>query len=213
MAVLKAKDRETLVKEFQNLEKDVKIIYFTQDFECEFCGVTKEILTEVSELSDKITLEVYDFVKDKEKVDQYGIDKIPGIVIEGEKDYGIRFFGVPSGYEFASLIEDIIFVSKGETGLSQKTLDQVAKLDRPVHIQVFVTQTCPYCPRAVITAHMLAMASDHVKADMVGAIEFPHLANKYAVFGVPKTVINEKHSFEGALPEALFVAEVLKGVK
>jgi glutaredoxin-like protein len=154
---------------------------------------------------------VYDFQKSQDKAESYGIDKIPAIVIEGGRDYGIRLFGVPSGYEFATLVEDIINVSKGDPGLSPKTMEQISKVNRPVHIQVFITQTCPYCPRAVVLAHKLAMASEFIRADMVGAIEFPHLANKYQVFGVPKVIINEKHSFEGALPEPLFVAEVLKG--
>ena len=212
MAILKDRDRETLLREFEKLTGKVKILYFTQEFECEFCEITGNLLREVADLSDKIDLEVYDFQKDQDKVESYGIDKIPAVVVEGERDYGIRFFGVPTGYEFASLIEDILLVSRGDPGLSPKTLEQISGIDKPVHIQVFITQTCPYCPRAVILAHKLAMASDLIRADMVGAIEFPHLANRYRVFGVPKIVVNEEHSFEGALPEPLFVAGVLKGI-
>jgi predicted DsbA family dithiol-disulfide isomerase len=60
--------------------------------------------------------------------------------------------------------------------------------------------------------HSLALASDKIRADMVEAIEFPHLANKYSVQGVPRTVINETTHLEGAAPEALFVAKVLQAV-
>ena len=96
---------------------------------------------EVAALSDKLTLEVYDFVKDAEKTLQYGIDKIPATVVEGDKDYGIRYFGVPSGYEFSTLLGSIQEVSAKESGLSDKTKELVRNIHTPMHIQVFVTPT------------------------------------------------------------------------
>ncbi len=72
---------------------------------------------------------------------------------EQPKDYGIRYYGIPSGYEFSSLIEDIKLIASGESGLSAQTKQWVADLQDPVHLQVFVTPTCPYCPQAVILAH------------------------------------------------------------
>jgi alkyl hydroperoxide reductase subunit AhpF len=103
-------------------------------------------------------------------------------------------------------------VSTGETGLSDATRKQVAALESPVHFQVFVTPTCPYCPRAVLLAHQLAMESELVRGDMVEAIEFPHLSNKYQVQGVPRTVINETVHIEGAMPEAMIMARLEEAV-
>ncbi len=88
----------------------------------------------------------------------------------------------------------------------------LALVDRPVHLQVMVTLTCPYCSRAVATAHRFAMASEHITADMVETTEFPHLAVKYDVQGVPKTMINDTHSVLGAQPELLVAREVLKAL-
>jgi predicted DsbA family dithiol-disulfide isomerase len=85
-------------------------------------------------------------------------------------------------------------------------------LKAPIHIQVYVTPTCPYCPRAVVLAHKLALLSENVRADMIEAIEFPHLANKHAVMGVPKSVINETYYVEGAVPEKSFVDKLLKAL-
>ena len=99
--------------------------------------------------------------------------------------------------------------SSRKTHLSEETIQKVKSIDRDVHIQVFVTPTCPYCPRAVRTAHQMAMINGRIKADMVESIEFPELANRYAVMAVPKIVINENVSFEGALPEAEFLEYVL----
>ena len=203
-------DRNYLKKEFQKMVNPVTLIFFTQQFECQHCQLTHELLNELSELSDKISVEIYDFVKDIEKVEHYGINKIPAIVVEGERDYGIRFYGVPAGYEFSTLIEDIIDVSRGTTSLSDETKEALKKLTKLVHIQVFITLTCPYCPRAVRMAHQMAMESELVRGDMVEASEFPQLSNRYGVSAVPKVVINEGVEFEGALPEKSYLDHVLE---
>ena len=101
-------------------------------------------------------------------------------------------------------------VSKGESDLSEETKAALSQLKDAVHIQVFVTLTCPYCPEAVEMAHKLAIASDLIVADMVESAEFPHLSHKYDVMAVPKVVVNEDTQFEGTLPEKEFVENVMK---
>ena len=212
MSLLKEEDREKLIERFQGLEQPVKLILFSQDFECQYCRETRQIAEELEALSPKISLEVYDFVADKEMAETYRIDKIPAIAILQvgpiNKDYGIRYYGIPSGYEFSSLIEDIVLVSSGDSGLSVETRQWAANLTEDVHLQVFVTPTCPYCPQAVVLAHQLAMESDHITADMVEATEFPQLSMKYQVMGVPRTVVNETVHIEGAAPEGTLVARM-----
>lgn len=145
MALLREEDRQQLIKEFEALKDPVKLLMFTQEIECEYCRETRMIAEEVAELSDAISVETYNFVTDKEVAEQYSIDKIPAIAIlrDGDKpkDYGIRYYGIPSGYEFSSLIEDVMMISQGESGLSEATKKQVAALTKPVHFQVFVTPT------------------------------------------------------------------------
>ena len=210
MPILSEADKLEVQKRLADLKGQVRLVMFTQELECQYCRETRELLEDVASLSDKISLEVYNFVLDEEEVKRYGVDKIPAIVVEGERDYGIRFYGIPAGYEFAALLEDIRMVSSGESGLSQEAKDTLGGLSSPVHIQVFVTPTCPHCPRAGITAHKMALESELVRADVVEAIEFPHLANRYGVYAVPKVVINETTSFEGALPEHHFLQYVLQ---
>ena len=219
MPLISEKDAEFLKKEFEeNLVDPVKLVVFTQDFECQFCAETRQIVEEIAELSETISAEVYDFVADKAMVELYSVDKIPAIAIvrvqDGEeRDYGVRFYGIPSGYEFTSVIEDILDVSRGESGLQPGTKEAMASITEPVHLQVFVTPTCPYCPQAVRLAHKLAIESDLVTGDMVEAIEFPHLSNKYHVHGVPRTVINETVHQEGAVPEPMLLAKLLEAVE
>ena len=181
---------------------------FTQEFECEYCAKTRQLVEEVAALSDQLTAEVYNFVTDKEKADELGIDKIPAIAVIGAEDYGVRFYGIPSGYEFTSLLHATRTVAAGQTDLDEKTLEFLNTLGEPVHMQVFVTPTCPYCTGAVMLAHQMAVASPVVRADMVEATEFPHLAMKYQVMGVPRTVINETTHIEGAAPEPMVLEKL-----
>ena len=141
MGLLKESDKEAVRERFSELQSDVKIINFTQTIECMYCSETRSLLEEIAGLSDKISLDVYNFITDEEKGKEFNIDKIPATVIMGEKDYGIRFYGIPSGYEFSSLLGDISMVSSGDSGLTQETKDQLHSLTDPMHLQVYVTPT------------------------------------------------------------------------
>ena len=210
--MLQEKDREYLRGEFAKLTEPVRLVFFGAEEGCASCGDTRQLLEETAELGEKIELTVYDVNGDEGKAGEYGVDRAPTVIVEGERDFGIRFIGIPSGYEYSSLIEDIIDVGTGKTELSQVTKDALSEVDEPVHIQVFVTPSCPYCPRAVRIAHMMAIESEKVRADMVMANEFPDMATRYSVMAVPKVVINEETSFEGAIPEEDFLSFVRQAV-
>jgi glutaredoxin-like protein len=212
MSLIPDDKKDLLKSELQEKMVDpVKIINFTQEIECRFCSETRQLAQEIATLSDKITVEVYDFMADGDKAKELGIDKIPALAIIGKKDYGVRIYGIPYGYELQTLIEAVINVSRGTTDLSDKTKAILADVKAPVQIQVFVSLTCPHCPVAAAVAHKLAVESDLIRADVIDAGEFPDLAQKYAVIGVPKIVINEKVEFVGAFSEDLFAEHVLLG--
>jgi glutaredoxin-like protein len=195
----------------EKMENPVKIVMFTQEIECKFCSDTRQLAQEMATLSDKITVEVYDFIVNADKAKEYCIDKIPALAIIGAKDYGVRIYGIPYGYELQTLVEAVVNVSRGRTDISDKTKAILAEVKAPVHIQVFVTLTCPHCPVAAAVAHKLAIESPMIRADVIDASEFPQLAQKYSVIGVPKIVINEKVEFVGAFNEDLFAEHVLLG--
>jgi len=179
--------------------------------ECVYCKETRQLLEEIAELSDKINLKILDFSAEQDKAKAMDVNRVPALII-GENNR-VRFFGIPSGYEFTSLLEAIIDDSRGTTDLSAETKNSLSALTNDIHIQVFVTPTCPYCPSAVRLAHQVAAQSPKVKADMVEATEFPHLSQKYSVYGVPKTVFNEDLSLEGAVPEHVFMEHLLKAAQ
>lgn len=213
--MLKEEDKKEIQDRLAGMKDSVKLLFFTQQLAgtCQYCTETERLLKEVTELSDKLELEVWNFITDKENVESYGIDKIPATVTEGKKDYGIRFYGIPTGYEFATFLEVILRVSAGDSGLAENLKSQLKSVSKSIHIQVFVTPTCPYCTQAALTAQLLAMENENIKADIIEVTEFPQLGQKYSVMGVPKVVINETHSFEGAVPENVFVEHVLSAAK
>jgi len=139
--IIKDRDKKEIQSVFERLEEPVTLVLFTQEHECQYCRETHQLLEELTALSDKLTLEVYDFVKDKDKAEDYGIDKIPAIVPVGDRDYGIRFFGIPAGYEFATLLEDLVDVSRRDHGLDEEVMAMLEKVDRPVHMQAMITPT------------------------------------------------------------------------
>jgi len=220
MQLLDEKVREQVKEMFKELKNPVRLLVFTQDslitvpgLECETCKDNRLLMEEVASLSDKVSVEIVDFMKDKERVAEYKIDKIPATVIQGEKDHGIRMYGMPAGYEFPTLLSAIRNISMASSELSDDSKEKIKKITKPVHIQVFVTLTCPYCASAAGLAHRMALENEQIRADVVNAQEFPQLGQRYNVFAVPKTVVNETISFEGALPEDKFVDRVLESQK
>ena len=164
-------------------------------------------MQEVSELSDKIKLNVYDVDENKEEASKFNVERTPAVILEAEKNFVI-FYGIPAGYEFSSLIEDIIDIGSGNTNFGDELVNFAKSLDKNVNLKVFVTTSCPYCPRAVRTAHKLAMLTDKVRGEMIEAQEFPVLSNTYSVSAVPRVVINENTYFEGALPDAQYIDKI-----
>ena len=154
MGLLKDSDREQLKQEFEKLTNPVKLRFFTQALDCDYCPLTQQVLEELVSLSDKIQLQTYNFAIDKEPVFEYKIARVPAIavarvetqVVDGKEqlrdhDFGIRYYGVPSGFEFGSLVSDILDVSRGESGLSEQSKTQLKQLTEPLHLQVFTTPT------------------------------------------------------------------------
>jgi glutaredoxin-like protein len=212
MSLIPDERREQIKNQLaETLVNPVRLIMFTEELECQFCVQTKQLVTELATLNDKISAEVHDFVADADLAKQYGVDKVPAIAVLGQKDYGVRLYGLPYGYEFQTLMSTLAAVSQGKTDLSEETKAKLHGINVPVHIQVFVTLTCPHCPVAAAMAHKFAVENDLIQADVIDANEFPQLAIKYGVMGVPKIVVNEKIEFVGALPENMFLEHVLLG--
>jgi glutaredoxin-like protein len=213
LAILKSHEREYVENVFRLVAKQVKIAFFAEQPEKRSDKETHEILEEISSISDNIKMTVYDFEKDQAKVQKYKIDKTPAIVLEGETDYGIRIYGVPSGYLVSSLIEDVVQISKNESELTDETKQKLSEVVNPLSIEVFVKPTSPYSPSLVNIAHRMALENENISAHLINISDYPHLAMRFNIEDVPHTIINGIESVYGALDERDFTDKILEAYR
>ena len=141
MGLISDDDALEIRERLKSMVHPVKLVHFTQELNLEYGREAKQLLSELLALTDKLSLEVYNFLLDKEKVAEYDVDKVPATAVRNGKDYGIRFYGLPAGYEFATLLDAILSVSQGDSGLKGENKEKLANVTQPVHLQVFVTPT------------------------------------------------------------------------
>ncbi|ADO78113.1 protein disulfide oxidoreductase [Halanaerobium praevalens] len=211
MAKIDREEKNKIKNLFANKLKDeVKLLFFAEAEACQYCADTEEILSELTALDEKVNYEKYSLASSQ--AEEFKVDKVPAIVIldQAGQDLGIRFYGIPSGYEFTSLVEDIIDVSDQENiDLKAKIKAEIKAIDFEVLLQVFITPTCPYCPRAVRAAHQMAILNPKIRGEMIEAMEFEELTASFDVAGVPKTVINSGAAEQvGAVPAKTILKKI-----
>lgn len=141
MPFLQPRDEAAVKKEFERIAGPVKLTVFASELGGDSNAQAVALIKEVAALSDQLSVAVLNPHIDREQADAYGVSDSPVVVVEGAQDYGIRFLGIPAGYEFSNLIDSIIAVSAGETGLSDETKAVLAGLTEDVTIKVFATPT------------------------------------------------------------------------
>lgn len=235
MALLGDEDRAILEERFsEEMEREVELLFFSrqdyhrqeiiefpeemagqdQDLMPQACAIAYQLYREIAALSPRLKLTFHDLDSPEGfgTALELGLDPLmlPVMAFRAESLTGqSRFLGIPVGYEFATLVENIIDLSRNANHLSPETRSALAELSQPAQIRVFVTPTCSFCPSAVRMAHQMAMSSPLVTADIIEANEFQELAEQFYVYSVPKMVVNEKVEFEGAVPEKVFLSKVL----
>ncbi len=213
MGLLDENTKAEIKELFKGIEQPVKLVYFYKDNDCPYCSQIGELVDELASLSPKLNAEKHN-LNEKEIAKRYGIDRAPVIIVEGKNKGKIRFFGIPSGHEFGPFLMTIIDASRGDTDELPKELkDMIKMIDFPVRLLVFITPQCPYCPLSVRLAHLMALFNENVIADAVEAVEYGAWATKYAVRGVPKTVVNDKLEFEGAHPPDIVITKILRELR
>jgi alkyl hydroperoxide reductase subunit AhpF len=141
MGFLSAKDETAVRKEFERIGGPVKLTVFASELGGEHNAQTVALVREVAALSDQLSVTVLNPHIDRDQAAAYEVTESPVVVVEGARDYGIRFLGIPGGYEFSNLIDAVIAVSTGEAGLSDETKATLAELTDDVTIKVFTTPT------------------------------------------------------------------------
>jgi len=202
--LLSEEDKKIIMSDYwSRLDHNVKLIYINKKdtSNCQYCDIIKQLYNELTGMSEKLSLEEYFYEElDNELMERFKIKSAPVVIIQGKNKGLIKFYGIPSGMEFPSFIETIVKASKGETDLPQEIINEVTNIEKDVNIKVFVTPTCPYCPKMVSTSYMFAMLNEKIDAEAWESIEFPDIARDYGVHAVPKVVINDEVSWEGMVP-------------
>jgi glutaredoxin-like protein len=186
----------------------VHLVFFEQSIGCESCAPTRRALEQIATDDDHVTLDVLNIVLDKEKAAEYGVDRVPAVLVEAPGLDRIRYYGAPLGNELPTLLDAIRTAAIGQTQLTAESKARLRTLTKPVTLQVFFTPSCVYCPRMISLANQLAIESPLVSARAIDATEYPDLVRRYHVNGVPKTVINETIDLMGAVPEEELVRAV-----
>ncbi len=205
--------RQQVEMMFSVLDHDVTIHLFVKDHDCLYCGDTTSLIKLVADLSDKIKIERHTDEIGTGKAAEMGIIAHPTAVLHGKGEYKVKFMGIPAGHEFGALVAGIVAVSTGSVPLSPDVIADIKEIDRPVNIKVFTTPQCPYCPNMVRLAHYAAIINPLIEGEMIESLEFQDLANKYQVYGVPKTVFNETIFLEGAVPPETFVEKLYDAIE
>jgi glutaredoxin-like protein len=192
------------------LSGEVRILLFTSERGCLYCGQTKQLLEEMASLTDKIKLEVLDRDKDRARAEEMAVEWAPTTVVVASNGAKLHYVGMPGGRQLRSLVEDIIDASTGRAEMDEEIRAIIGRVKTETVIKVFVTPFCPYSPLVVRSAHRFALENPMIRAFMIETVEFPEIVKRYNVLGVPRTVINEGVGFDGAPTEKAFAEKVLE---
>ena len=204
--------REQVRELFTRIENEVKVHLFIEEKSCLYCNDVKDMMEQLAELSDKITIVEHRDSLDSDIAKEMGVEYHPAVVLHSKEKYKIKFYGIPAGHEFGALVGSIIDVSTGTAPLPRDVIEDIASIDKPINIKVFVTPQCPYCPDMTRLANQAAIVNHLISSEMIESLEFQELTTKYEVFGVPKVIINETTTIEGLPPVQMFIDKLFEAI-
>jgi glutaredoxin-like protein len=173
----------------------------------------EQIVGQLARLSDLLTLHVHDYETSVALRQQLKIDKAPALRLSSTRDYGLRHYGVPYGYNFAAFLNSLIDVSQGRTELTETTRRTLHELPAEVFIRVFVGPSCPFCPIATHFAGQFALESDLVFCESINTAQFPELVDRYGIRALPTVLVNDSHRFVGLTTEDQFLQYIVQSVE
>ncbi len=209
MAMLDAEVMKKVKENLSGMKNPVKLVIFKSKSH-ESSGLVEQLAKEIAQANPLLLVETHDLDSEKKVAAEYGVSQPATICLVGKEKRYVKILGLPSGHEFFPFLQTIVDVSKGGMDLPKDIENKIRAIDFPVTMKVFVTPTCPYCPGAVRIAHALAMINPNIHGEMVEAMEFPELAQKYEVSGVPKTVINDVADLVGAYPLEVVLKRIME---
>lgn len=211
-------ERSRLKRDFRkHLRNEVRLRMYTQrpspiaipGRECRYCPEVQQLMEELAGLSPNLSLETVEFHIEPEKAREDGVARIPAVLVGPESGGRLRFYGRPMGYQMLALIDSLKSFSRGSTRLSVNTRRQLRRVDRPVHMQVFVAPGSETAAGMAFLALAMAVESASIQTDVIDVEEFPDLGRRYGVRQMPLTIINEFTTVSGMVPEDELLEKVL----
>lgn len=199
----------------RHLNKPVRLVLFTSDLGCPACPAMTDLARAIKAHFDKIALEAYDVVMDRDKSRQYGIERAPAIVLQGGDGETAAFYGLIEDVFLQILVDTIQSLSNTKVWFPEDVRRVLKRLDHDVRIQVYVESDCPLCRPVAETAIGLALESRFVSAEIIVADNYPELIKKYKIKKLPLTVFGENLQMEGHVTESEFLQMIFdaEGIK
>jgi len=199
----------------RSLNKPVRLALFTSDTGCPACPEMTGLARALKSHFDKIALETYDLVMDRDKSQQYGIERVPAIVLQGGGGETATFYGLIEDVFLNILLDTIQSLSTAKVWFPDDVRRVLKHLDHDVRIRVFVESDCPLCRPVAETAIGLALESRYVYSDIIVADDYPELIKKYKIKKLPMTLFGENLQMEGHVTESAFLEMIFEaeGIK
>lgn len=210
MPFLAEENRIEIRRAFDTLKDAVLLEIFTRREDCLYGAETRELMNELGRLHEKVRVSFVDL--DREPDAAPDVDKVPCIFLRSSESLDrvpIRFYGIPSGSAFQAFLEAVLDLSFGETPLKASSKAALSRVSRPLHLQVFISPTCEFCPYAIRWATLAAIEQPSIRADIVKSTDFLGLAERYQITSVPTVVVDEETTFPGAVPEKEFIKHLI----
>lgn len=217
------REQEYLRQKFRDeLVGEVRIEHFTQREmglfvpgrqPCPSCKPARQMVEELSRLTNKIRLRVYEFSQETQAAARWGVDHIPASVVHTADGRHFKYYGVPLGHQFVAFVEGIVNLSRADVALSKDAAKLLSRLNKDVHVQVMVAPNCNYSPYVARVVQQMAINSQHVKADILDIGEFPHLAERFNVRSVPTVIIDGRFVIAGAAPDTTLAEQIVRAAE
>jgi glutaredoxin-like protein len=212
------RDQELIRQRFQrDLKSRLRIDFFTQKpssfyvpgRECRHCETVQAMLQEIAGLSPRISLTTHELEATSKSAAEFNVDRVPAIVMRGQANRPLRFFGLPSGHQFGAFIEALVETASGTFELQEQTRRTLRRLKSDVRLQVLVAPNCPHSASMAQLAYRFGLFQVRAKVSVIEVLEFPPIIQRYAIRAVPVTVIDEQSAVAGALDEATLAQNLL----
>ena len=202
--------RKQLKDIFGKIEKDVTLVTIVDETipkSLEF----RDLILDISELSNKINVEIYNRSENLEIENKISCDKLPIVaLLDSKKEYtGIKFHGVPGGHELNSFILAIYNAAGPGQAIDDTLKQSIKEIHDKVNIKVAVSLSCHLCPDVVVAAQRIALENPLIEAEMINISEFPDLKSKHSIMSVPCIIVNDKKLYFGSKK----VDEILELIK